>query len=82
MTDFKTPEQIAEDIADAERGHYTDLDSAREAAAFAAIEVYRAQVIASLRDRPEVVPIEEAVRRHAFIKGYEAAIDKVREVLS
>lgn len=36
----------------------------------------------ALPDRREVVPIDETVRRHAFIKGSEDAMDRVRDILS
>lgn len=39
------------------------------------------QSIAAIRrmpDRPEVVAIDDPVRRHAYLKGYEAAMDAVR----
>lgn len=44
----------------------------------------RDAVIARIRkmpDRHEVVPIEEPVRLHAYLKGYEAAIREVRNEL-
>jgi hypothetical protein len=36
------------------------------------------KAISRMPDRPEVVPIDEPVRRHAFVKGYESAMQDVR----
>ncbi|MEV4773839.1 hypothetical protein [Microbacterium sp. LWH12-1.2] len=41
-----------------------------------ALEAVRS--ISRMPDRREVVPIDEPVRRHAYLKGYEAAMDDVR----
>lgn len=87
---MKTAEQIARETMQGEHWQAVDPYGVWEerrgeelrAAIVAAIEADRAQIVASLHDRPEVVPIEETVRRHAFIKGYETAIDNVRQALA
>lgn len=35
-----------------------------------------------IRDRREAVPIEEPVRRHAYLKGYEIAVHEFRAALT